>query len=238
MTNAKLAKLLPLLELGFEQDSTLLKALESELTTATHAGHRFGRDLSMTELWTNHWKHQWICVHAILREIRALIERMDSAMTSTEADRLDTAAGAWELIQFQDAKLLVALGLIRGDISALAPEVKRDWNNHARTIEAYLGEIHSCAQAMRIKLELLRRHSPAEASRFAITLFSPLQRQASGQASPQDLYDREYRRAELELHREQHEVGNILNTLQSLVMWVETPEDRMARNRSLQVGLS
>jgi len=91
---------------------------------------------------------------------------------------------------------------------------------------------------MRIKLELLRRHSPAEASRFAITIFSPSLGRTSAQTSTHELFDGEYRRAELELHREQHEVGNLLNTLQSLVMWVESPEDRMQRNRSLQVGLS
>lgn len=89
---------------------------------------------------------------------------------------------------------------------------------------------------MRLKLGLLRRHTPEQATQFVETVFSRLAPLACRFPSVPELFDKEYRQAEMELQREQHEYGGILDTLRSLVMWVESPEDRMLRNRSLQVS--
>jgi hypothetical protein len=236
MTSIQLTKLLVLLELGFKQDSVRLKSLERDLTGAMHSGRRFGRDLAMPEPWCDRWKHQWAGVQDILQDVRTLIERMDRAMDGSDPDRLDAAAEAWDSIQTQDARLLAALGQIRNEVGQLDSDIRRDWNELARTIESHLEDIHTCAQAMRLKLGLLRRHTPEQATQFVETVFSRMAPLARRFPSVPELFDKEYRQAEMELQREQHEFGGILDTLRSLVMWVESPEDRMLRNRSLQVS--
>jgi hypothetical protein len=156
-------------------------------------------------------------------------------MEGSDPDRLDAAAEAWDSIQTQDARLLTALGLIRDEVVQLDSEIRRDWNDLARTLESHLEDIHTCAQAMRLKLQLLRRHTPEQATQFVDTVFSRMAPLARRFPPVPELFDKDYRQAEIELQREQHEFGGILDTLRSLVMWVESPEDRMLRNRSLQV---
>jgi hypothetical protein len=235
MTSTQLTKLLVLLELGFKQDSIHLKSLERDLADCMHSGRRFGRDLPMPEAWSVRWKSHWAGVQDILQDVRALIERMDRAMEGSDPDRLDAAAEAWDSIQTQDARLLTALGLIRDEVVQLDSEIRRDWNDLARTLESHLEDIHTCAQAMRLKLQLLRRHTPEQATQFVDTVFSRMAPLARRFPPVPELFDKDYRQAEIELQREQHEFGGILDTLRSLVMWVESPEDRMLRNRSLQV---
>src|SRR4030095_786831 len=115
-----------------------------------------------TDDWNTNWHQQWDRIEGILRRIRVLVNEMDHSIESSDSDRLKKALEAWETFQSEDAKLVEALSAIRAQASGLNAPVRKDWNTLACSLESHLETIHACAQALRIKLELLKKHSKEE----------------------------------------------------------------------------
>ncbi|MCD6051715.1 MAG: hypothetical protein K0Q55_3124, partial [Verrucomicrobia bacterium] len=169
---------------------------------------------------------------------RVLLNEMVAGLKSNEADHLQRAMTAWEAIQREGDQLQAALGHIRALATGLATEDRKRWNLLALTLETELEAIHACAQALRIKLELLKRYSLEEADHLIHCVISKLPKRDRTEGADTTLYDHELRKAVIELEKEQHESSSFMDIVKAMLIWVETPEERMRKNRSLQVDLS
>jgi len=48
-------------------------------------------------------------------------------------------------------------------------------------------------------------------------------------------YEEEYDQAVIDLHQEQHQSLGLLDTLKTMFMWTDSPEERVSRNRSHRI---
>jgi hypothetical protein len=159
MTNDRTTHILAHLEIGFRMDSAQLEVLEKDLAAALDCARHFGRKHGSPEEWNTHWHKQWDNVEGILRRTRVLVKEMNGFMARSDTDRIKNALDAWERFLAEDAQLVEGLSAIRAQVSGLSATVCEDWNILACTLDAHLETVHACAQALRIKLELLKNHS-------------------------------------------------------------------------------
>jgi len=235
MTNDKTTHILARLEIGFRIDSAHLKELEKDLTVTLQCARHFGKKHGSPNDWNTNWHQQWDHVEGILCRIRVLVNEMDGSIESSDSDRLKKALEAWETIQSEDAKLVVALSAIRAQAIGLNASVRKDWNILARTLESHLETIDACAQALRIKLELLKAHSKEEVDQLVQDLLSTLPNRTHADGMDAEEYEREYRKAATELEQERHKFMGFMDVVKGLFLWVETTEERVSKNLSLEV---
>jgi hypothetical protein len=128
-----------------------------------------------------------------------------------------------------------ALSALRAQAGGLNAAVRNDWNMLARTLESHLETIHACAQALRIKLELLKDHSREDVDRAVQDILSKLPKRTSAEGMKSENYDQEHRTAAAELEQEHHKFFGFMDIVKGLLMWIETTEERVRKNRSLTV---
>lgn len=228
--------ILTLLEIGSRIDAAHLKELEKALSVSLHSGRHFGAMQGLPEISNKSWQGNWDNVEKILIRTKALMNEMADWLDSHESDHLKRATAAWEAIQCEGDSLREALGLIRTQANGLNAMGREQWNLVAHKLESDLEAIHFCAQALRIKLELQKSHSKEESERLVQSIVSKLPKRNQKDGSADALYDHEFRSAVIELQREQHEFFGLMDIVKGLLMWAETPDARMHRNRSLSVS--
>lgn len=235
MQNDRTTHQLARLEVGFRADSAHLKELEKDLTVTLHSVRHFGEKHGCAEDWKTNWHRQWENVEGLLRRIRMLVNQMQDSVVSSESDRFEKALEAWETFQSEDAKLVEALSAIRGQAGGLNAAVRKDWNLLARTLDPHLETIHACAQALRIKLELLKKHSKEDVDHLVQDILAKLPNRTHAETMDAETYEQEYRRATTELEQERHQFMGFMDVVKGMFLWVETTEERAGRNRSLRV---
>jgi hypothetical protein len=235
MTNDKTHLILARLELGFRTDAAHLNKLEKDLTVTLQSARHFGKQHGAPDDWNTRWHQQWECVEGILRRIRVLVIEMSSSIASNDSARCKTALEAWETIQVEDAKLAEALSALRAQALGLNAAVRREWNLLAGTLESHFETIHSCAEALRIKLELLTRHSREEVDKLVQEILAKLPNRPFADGMETGAYEPEYRKAAIELEQERHKFMGFMDVVRGLIMRVETTEARVRSNRSLRV---
>jgi hypothetical protein len=235
MINESPTHILARLEIGFRTDSTHLKELEKDLTVTLKNARNFGRKHGSPDDWNTNWNQQWDNVEGILRRIRVLANEMDVAIESSDSDRFKKALEAWDAFQSEDVKLVEALSAIRAQATGLNVAVRNDWNILAHALESHFETIHVCAQALRIKLELLKEHSKEEVDDLVKNFLSKLPHRSGADGMDAEIYEQEIRKAAVELEREQHEYLGFMDVIKGLLIWVETTEERVSKNLSLQV---
>jgi hypothetical protein len=235
MPNDRTPHQLARLETGFRTDSVRLKELEKDLVVTLESARHFGRKHASPEDWDTNWQQQWDNIEGILSRIRVRVYEMDGSIESNDSHRLKKALAGWETIQSEDARLLEALTTLRAHAGGLTATVRKDWNVLARTLEAHLETIHACAQALRIKLELLKKHSRDEVNRAVQDFLVTLPNRAHAEGLDSENYDREYRKAAAELEEEHHKFFGLMDIVKGLLMWIETTDERVRKNRSLRV---
>jgi hypothetical protein len=235
MTNDETTHILARLEIGFRTDSAHLKELEKDLSVTLQCARHFGKQHGSPEDWNTNWHQQWDNVEGLLRRIKVLVHEMDGSIESNDSDRLKRALAAWETIQSEDARLVEALSAIRAQAIGLNAAVRKDWNILARTLEIHLETIHACAQALRIKLELLKEHSKEQVDQLVQDLLAKLPNRTHADGMDAEKYEQEYRKAATELEQERHKFSGFMDVVKGLWMWIETTEERVRRNRSLRV---
>lgn len=235
MTNDKPIHILARLEVGFRTNAAHLLELENDLTEALQHVRHFGRKHGSPDDWNMYWQQQWDHVERLLRRIRALVMEMCGSIESCESDRLNKALETWETIQAEDDRLVEALGAIRAQVSGLNVTVRKDWNIVARTLETHLETIHACGQTLRIKLELLKTHPREDVDRLVLDILSKLPSRTGADGVETETYEQEYRKAAAELDHEHHKFLGFMDVVKAAWMWIETPEERVRKNRSLRV---
>ncbi len=223
------------LEIGFRTDSVRLKELEKDLAVALQRARHFGREHGSPDDWNTSWQQQWDNVEGILRRIRELVNEMDGSIESSDSGRLKKALASWETIQSEDARLVEALSTLRAQASGLNAAVRKDWNILAGTLESHLETIQACAQALRIKLELLKEHSKEEIEHLVQDILSKFPNRPRADGMDAENHERAYRQAATELEQEHHRFLGFVDVVKGLLLWVETKEERARKNLSLEV---
>jgi Rad3-related DNA helicase len=235
MTHHRTTHILARLETGFRTDAAHLKKLEADLTTVLHRAREFGTEHGSPDEWNTNWHQRWNDVEGILRRIRRLVREMDGSIESSDRDRLKAALEVWETIQAEDVKLVEALSTMRAQTNGLNAACRKDWNLLADTLETHMETIRACAQALRIKLELLKKHSKEEVDHLVQEILAQLPNRTQTDGMEADNYEREYLRAAAELEKEHHKYLGFVDTVKALLMWVESTEERTHKNLSLRV---
>jgi len=234
MKNNETTHVLARLETGFRTDSARLKELEKDLALRLQNARHFGEKHGSLTDWSPNWQQHWDNVERVLWRTKILMRVMKSSVESDDDDR-NTALTAWNTIQIQEAHLLEALNAIRAQASGLSVAARKDWNLIALTLESHLETIHACAQALRIKLELLKGHSKEEMDQLVQDILTKLPNRAPAGVINGDQRDQEYREAATELKQERHRFGGFMDVVKSLLLWVETTDERVHSNRFLRV---
>ena len=220
-------------KIGFRTTADCLKerllVLSDKLTSARQIG---AKDRSSDGARVG-WHRAWDRIEAVLGRSMGIVSDLERAVESTDGDHLAKAISAWEEFQVADDHLGRALAEIRTLVGEMSLAARTEWNLFAGYLETDLTSIYSCAQSLRLELELLKTHTREEIDRFLGQISSKLHSPSpNGQAEP---YSHQYRRAVIELGREHHEFQGILDVVKGLAMWGESPSERMLENRSLKV---
>lgn len=238
MTQDEIAHVLARLETGFRTDAAHLQATEKELAAALQHGRSLGRPQDAPDDWGSRWHRQWDELENILRGLRERVDQMDDSIASNDPDRLQKALAAWETIEAEDAKLAAALRALYGQASGLEAAARQEWEALAQSLAAHLVTIHACAQALRIKLELLKRHSREETDRLIEELLAKLPARDRAATTDTESARQAYQRAAVELEKERHIFMGLMDIVKGLWMWVETPRERTDKNLSSQNDLA
>lgn len=232
MTTHDTARLLARLETGFRTDAAQLTKLEEELAVTLQNARHFGEKHGSPDDWNTRWYQQWYQVERSLAHIRIRVRELDGSIESNDRERLKRALTDWETIQSEDIQLVGLLDAVRTQAIALDATACEEWNQLARPLETHLEILAACTQALRIKLELLTKHSKEEMEQLVRQVLARLPNRAQLAGLDAATYEQEYHEAALELEREQHEFLGFMDVVKGLLMWDETTEERMGRNRA------
>ncbi|MEO6787178.1 MAG: hypothetical protein ABI318_13690 [Chthoniobacteraceae bacterium] len=178
---------------------------------------------------TASWQQQWEHAERSLRRIRNLLTHMDEHAGRGDNERLSHAMEAWKAIQSEDVELGKALDAIRSQAGRLHADARDDWNALDTEIATHLETIHSCALALRVKLELMKHYTGGEVNHVLAGMLSRLPNRTHVDTVEAEVYVQEYRQTMQDLDEERHKFGGFLDFIKGLVMWVETPEERMSK---------
>lgn len=207
------------LEVGSRDDAAQFRELETELATTLKAVRFFGTEEDTLAARNADRHGQWDEIARILLRIETGVGTMTAFVEGNETGSETHALEAWDMIQAEDARLVQALKTVRTQVGQLSLPLRKEWNVLARALGLQLEAIHDCAQALRLKLESLKERSQG----------------APAEGEPAFPHDHDYRRAALQLEREQHEFSGLKDVVNGLWMWSATPDERMRENRSLVV---
>ena len=235
MTSEQTALVLSRLEIGFRMDSSRLRTPGEDFETLLGGIREFGSRHRPDDSWLTEWNAAWDHLARVIGHLRNFVGQMDTAIQSQAEDRLPTALEVCSSLQKEDRHLEKALQTIRVLAVVFPAGAHLTWNQMARPVEVHLETLHACAQALRIKLELLKDPSSPLVEHLLETLFAKLPAGNEDDATASDEYSLKYRQAVMEIGKEQHEVGGLADALKALLMWVETPAERMSKNLSLQL---
>lgn len=218
------------LEIGLRTDSSRLIELEKDLILALSRARGLGDEYGSPEDWSTAWSHHWDLVESIVRLMLQRVSEMHDAITNGGSDRFSVALLAWETLQIEDVRLQQTLAALHDQASGLNESAQAEWDALSFTLETHMHTIHACADALRIKLELLKKHSNEEVSLLVQKILARLSlhpRPSGMSAADREL---EYQKATAELKQEQGQFLGFLDVVKALFMWAETNEERMDKN--------
>lgn len=216
-------------EAGIRTDAENLKRLRDAFDGLMHSGRKFHPSQPGTDSWNREWHQRWDEVDEILALTRLLVGDLARDVAYINAEHIAGAAATWAAIQSQEDRLQEAMRLIREKAQELSPPDRKSWNALAREIESQFDSIHSCEQVLRIKLQKFLSQAEAE------SLPTQPDELKGSQGSGDALYDHEFRKAVMAVGQEHHKYLGLRDALKSLLMWVESPAERVRKDRLLVV---
>lgn len=233
MTHSK-AHILARLEIGLRTDAARLKALEEELIHVLQRGRGLGAEYGSPGDWNNAWGHHWDLVGIILCRIHDLVNDVQNCIQSRLNNRHAQALQTWKQLENENTRLEQTLQALQGQAVGLNAAAQTEWAAIASTLQAHLEVIHNCANALRIKLELLKDHSNAEVDDQVQKLLHRLSRPSPTQDANVLDRDEEYQHAAVELQQEKNKFMGFIDVVKSLFLWAESPEERTDKNTQQQ----
>ena len=162
MTTDKSARLWARLEMGYHTDAIHLQNLARDLAIPPHLVLNSDEASDPAGDWPERWSRHWDGAGEAVRQIREQVQELDICMSGGRGDRSLPALEAWKIILTEDVRLIAALDVIQAQAGGLNKAVPKDWSRLTRLLELHSEMIRACFQSMRIKLELLKEHSPED----------------------------------------------------------------------------
>ena len=222
--NDKTAYILARLETGFRTDADRLKQLEQYLATSLESARQLGESQGTHGDWDQ--------ISQSTRKMEGLMGRINTLFSSRDADRVPQGLSAWQGLQEEDDKLEHALAAILAKSAGLLPEARQAQSKIDLAIDENLNSIRGVIQAMRIKLELLKEYSDEDADLAVKDILGKLPNLVPNSVDDAETYLSEYRKAGEELKKEKHKYKGLGDVLKGIFMWVESPEERVEKNRA------
>jgi len=232
MNNNRTTHILARLEIGFRTDAEHLKELEKNLTLVLQRVRQLGTEHGSVSDWHTNWQRQWDYIEEILRRISALVNNMDGCINNSDGERLGQVLGIWETIQTEDSRLAEALGDMQNQAVELDASVRNDWNVIELAMQSHLEVTRGCAQALRVKLELLKSHSREDVDRMVQDILAKLPNRSRADGIEVGLQAEDYIKAAGQLEQERHKYLGFMDVVKSLFLWVETTDERARKNHS------
>lgn len=228
--------LLELLEAGFQKDTHRFRIQSGDLKTSFARARSFGAGYGSPDDWSEIWCRRWDEVEATASHVEDLTVTMDDTMVTPHPTRLKSASISW-------ADILANLKILSSqveDLRTLAFMINsttpKNWDRLMESMKKTVTTAESCLLALNLKLELLKMPSRAEVDKILLDL-TPLPPQEQNPAAKRALTAmEEYEEAESDLSREHHQALGFFDAVKTMFMWVESPEERVIKNRPNEVG--
>lgn len=232
MTHSK-THILARLEIGLRTDAKRLTKLEDELMHVLQRGRGLGTEYGSPGDWSTAWGHHWDLVERILCRIHDLVSEVQEGIQSHDSHRHEKALQTWTKLQIEITRLEQNLHALQGQAVGLNAAAQSDWAAIARSLETHLNVVHNCADAMRIKLELLKSNSSAEVDEQVQKLLLRLPGSPQFQSGGSTDSNEEYQHAAVELQQEKNKFMGFVDIVKCMFLWTDTPQERAEKN-SLQ----
>ncbi len=219
------------LEIGLRTDAARLLELEQALILMVKRGRGLGAEYGAPADWNTAWGHHWDLVESILLRTHQLVVEVQDGIQSHEPDRHAKALQTWMMLQIEDTRLEQTLKALHGQALGLNATAQTEWDAIAKRLAAHLHVIHACAEALRIKLELLKNHSGEEVDEQVQKLLARLSRSPQSKTGSTLDNEEEYQQAALELQQEKNHFMGFMDVVKGMFLWVETNQERTDKNR-------
>ncbi len=214
------------IETALRSDSARLKQFDRDFGVTMRRARNLGLEQKFTQEWDSTWLQRWGIVDGHLVTISGLVNTMDEAINSTLSDRLNIALQAWESIHLEGVHLVESMRDIRLQASALNPAARAEWNLLSTAYNANLENLNACSRALRVKLGKQMDHPQADAD---LPVTRSLEEEKDVKINKSDLDA-----AALELDKEHHQAGGVLDVIKGLFLWVESPEERVKSDQAAE----
>lgn len=214
------------LESGLRTDAARLDELEQELALVLQRGRGLGAEYGSPGDWTTAWGHHWDQVEIILCRIHDLVSEVQDGIQSQDPERHSRALQTWTQLQIEDTRLEQTLEALHGQAVGLNATALAEWDGIAGTLEDHLNVIHNCAEALRIKLELLKNYTHEEVNEQVQKLLVRLSRDRLLKTGGSADGEAEYALAVDELKREKNKFLGFMDVVKGMFLWVESPQER------------
>lgn len=208
---------------GLAQDLEQLQSLDEDFSALMQEAHQVS-SRSFQGPPPAGWQEQWnelVQAHEEAQRHEAKARQLLS--TQQGASPTAGAAEEWREVERLDQRLGELVETLRRDSRPAddAPH-RQEWERCWESLEGYLGAMRAQTAAVTVKLELYRRHGGEEARRLTRAILSKVP--AAKEARPESEV---YQQAAEQLQREWHEVGGKWGIIRSLLMYQDTPEERV-----------
>ncbi len=228
MTHGK-THILARLEIGLRTDAARMTELEEELIHVLQRGRGLGAEYGSPGDWNNAWGHHWDLVEIILCRIHDLVSEVQHGIQSHDANRHEKALQTWTKLQIEDIRLEQTLHALQGQAVGLNASVQTEWAAIAKIMEVHLEVIHNCADALHIKLELLKSNSSEEVDEQVQKLLMRLSRPPLQRGSTIDC-EEEYQHAVVELQQEKNKFMGFIDVVKCMFLWTDSTQERTDKN--------
>lgn len=217
------------LEIGLRTDAERLTELEEQLTHMLQRGRGLGDEYGSPGDWNNAWGHHWDQVQLMLSQIHGLVSEVQDGIQSHDKNRHEKALETWTKLQIEDTQLEQTLHALQGQAVGLNAAAQTEWAFISKSLETHLQVIHNCADALHIKLELLKSNSSEEVDVQVQKLLVRLSRTPPRKASPIHS-EEEYEHAAVELQQENNKFMGFIDVVKSMFLWTESIQERTDKN--------
>ncbi|MHB1081334.1 MAG: hypothetical protein ACYC67_18195 [Prosthecobacter sp.] len=229
MTHSK-PHILARLEIGLRTDANRLTKLEDDLIHVLQRGRGLGTEYGSPGDWSNAWSHHWDLVEKILCRIHDLVSEVQEGIQSHATNRHEKALETWTKLQIEDTHLEQTLHALQGQAVGLNASAQAEWAAIAQTLEAHLNVIHNCADALHIKLELLKNNSSVEVDEQVQKLLVRLSRPPHSHSGSSIDRDEEYQHAAVELQQEKNKFMGFIDLVKCMFLWTDSTQERADKN--------
>jgi hypothetical protein len=210
---------------GLAQDWSQFESMDRAVVTLMRDAKSAGEETFKGSA-PGDWEARWIELQTTLDQMRAHAARTRQLIESDRAlSGGDAPLDEWREISRRDAAIDSILPAMRA-----ACEPPRDAPHRARweaawnALDSYLRAMRAHTAAMTVKLEMHRRYGQKEAGRLTEAILSRLP-----DGSPHFVEPARFEEVAFQLHEEHHEFKGFGDVVRALLMFWETPDERLAK---------